>query len=169
MINLNLEKSQIMKKGCSILFLCFILLLSSCSNNRTAEYKEKYFSNKDDFFKIAELVIQHYKSNNLQNEVSIWCSKDETEVFYKNLLSNEPEPVINHAFQQGELDDICNFINGSRYEYISINEKFVELGNSTGSMFMYFCLTNEKPEKFSKHHKMYSFGDGWYFAISITR
>lgn len=158
-----------MKKCYLILFLCLVVFLSSCSSTRTAEYKEQYFSNKDSFIKISELVIKHYESNDLQGRMSIWCSGDETNIFYNNSLSDEPEPTINTPFEQSELDDIYNFIHGSRYECVSINEEFIEFGNSTGSVSMYLCLTDKKPEKISKHHKLYDFGDGWYFSISITR
>lgn len=52
---------------------------------------------------------------------------------------------------------------------MSINEEFIEFGNSTGSRFMYLCLTDEKPEPISKNHRIYDLGDGWYFSRLIDR
>ncbi len=101
--------------------------------------------------------------------MSIWCSEGNTKIFYKSALSNEPEPIINNALEQNELDEIYNFINGSGYEYVSVNKKIVEFGESTGSITMYYCLTDEKPEKLSNNHRLYNFGDGWYFCKSIAR
>ena len=158
-----------MKKCYAILFLCFIIFLSSCSTTRTDEYKEQYFSNKDDFIKISELVIKHYESNDLEGRMSIWCSGEEAKVFYNNPLNDDTNPTINIPFEQSELDDIYNFIHGSRYECVEINEDFVEFGNSTGSVSMYLSLAEKTPEKISKNHKLYDFGEGWFFSISITR
>ncbi len=154
-----------MKKSCLIFVMCFTLFLSACSNKRTEEYKKQYFSEKDTFIKMSEIVIRHYKTNDLEDGFSIWCGDSETNVFY----DTEPNPTINYTLTQNELDDIFNFISKSRYEYVSIDEKFVEFGNSTGSVFMYYCLTEEKPKKLSRNHNLYDFGDGWYFSISITR
>lgn len=158
-----------MKKCYAILFLCFIVFLSSCATTRTNEYKEQYFSNKDDFIKISELVIKHYESNDLECKMSIWCSGEEAKVFYNNPLNDDMNPTINIPFEQSELDDIYNFIHDSRYECVEINEDFVEFGNSTGSVSMYLSLTDKKPEKISKHHKLYDFGEGWYFSYSTAR
>ena len=43
-----------MKKCYLILIVCFWFLLASCFDNRTAEYKEMYFSNKDSYIEIEE-------------------------------------------------------------------------------------------------------------------
>lgn len=158
-----------MKKCCLLLFLCFVVFLSSCSTNRATEYKQQYFSNKDEFIKISKLLIKHYEGNDLKGRMSIWCSGEEANIFYDNTLSDDTAPTMNMPFEQSELDDIYNFIHGSIYECVEINENFIEFGNSTGSVSMYLCLTDKKPEKISKNHKLYDFGEGWYFSISITR
>lgn len=158
-----------MKKCYAILFLCFIVFLSSCSTTRTDEYKEQYFSNKDDFIKISELVIKHYQSNDLEGRMSIWCSGEEAKVFYDEPLNDDIKQTINTPFEQSELDDIYDFIHGSRYECVEINEDFVEFGNSTGSISIYFSRTGEKPERISKNHSMVNMGDGWYCSRSTAR
>lgn len=161
-----------------VIFACVVIIVigfffsatfTSFIDTRTNEYKARYFSDKESFVEISESIIQHYEGNDLQGEVSIWCSENDVKIFYGSSISDEPKPYIKNPFEQSELDEIYNFIHNSRYEYVSINEEFIEFGNSTGSIFVYLCLTDEKPEVISKNNKMYDFGDGWYFSISITR
>ena len=161
-----------------IVFSCIVVVIIgflfssafiSFTDDRTNEYKARYFSNKDSLIIISESITQHYESNDLQGEVSIWCSENDTEIFYGSSIDVEPQQYIKQPFEQSELDEIYNFMHNSRYEYVSINGEFIEFGNSAGSISMYLCLTDEKPEKISKNHKMYDFGEGWYFSISITR
>ncbi|MBE6617143.1 MAG: hypothetical protein E7627_04275 [Ruminococcaceae bacterium] len=146
-----------------VIALCLILYLVSCSGGVRDKYEEEFLKNKDSYAEISEILIRHHKENDLTGEVSVWCSEDGGKVFYDN------EKRIDNPVDQKELNVICEFLSGSRYEYVSINKDFVEFGNSTGSVFVYLSLTNKRPEKVSDHHTMYNFSGGWYCSVSMAR
>ena len=154
---------------CVAILVCISVLIMTDKLETKKEYREQYFSNKDDFIKISELVIKHYESNDLEGRMSIWCSGEEANIFYNNPLNDNMNPTINIPFEQSELDDIYNFIHGSRDECVEINEDFVEFGNSTGSTSIYFSRSGEKPERISKNHSMVNMGDGWFCSRSTAR
>ena len=154
---------------CVAVLVCISVLIMTDKLETKKEYREQYFSNKDDFIKISELVIKHYESNDLEGRMSIWCSGEEAKVFYDEPLNDDIKQTINTPFEQSELDDIYDFIHGSRYECVEINEDFVEFGNSTGSISIYFSRTREKPERISKNHSMVNMGDGWFCSRSTAR
>lgn len=148
----------------------FFFFMLCINDRRSNSYKEQYFSDKESYTRIAEILIQYYEGNKLQDEVSIWCSENDATVFYGDSLDVYDDPIeIKKSFEKSELDEIYNFMDDSRYEYVSINGRFVEFGNSTGSIFMYLCLTDEKPEKISQNHRMFDFGEGWYCSICVAR
>ncbi len=158
-----------MKKCYLILIVCFWFLLASCFDNRTAEYKEMYFSNKDSYIEIEELIVNKYKSNNLNGRISIWCSKENPNVFYDDKLQNESTVNVNDIFSEDELLKIYNFIHGSIHECVIFDGEFIEFGDSTGAKSIYLSLNNKKPKPISSSHKIYDFDDGWYFSTSTAR
>lgn len=96
----------------SIFFMCIVVVIigfffsASYVNDRTNEYKAKYFSDKNDYIKISESIVQHYESNELQGEMTIWCFGGESEVIYGDSKNQESSLDISVPFKQNEVDEI---------------------------------------------------------------
>lgn len=146
-----------------VIAFCLILFLVSCANSVRDRYKEEFLQEKDSYTEISNILIRHYTENNLNGRVAIWCSEDGVEAIY------DSETSIDSPLEQSELDIIYDFISDSRYEYVSIDEDFVEFGNSTGSVSIYLRLASKIPERISSHHTMYNFSGGWYCSVSMAR
>ncbi|MBE6627031.1 MAG: bifunctional ornithine acetyltransferase/N-acetylglutamate synthase [Ruminococcaceae bacterium] len=157
-----------MKKGILIAIICVVIVAAfvfSIYRGELSRYKERYFSNEDAYNEVADMLTSYYNRNGIEGEVSIWISDESgVEIFY-----DESEPDIASPLTEEEIDVILDLLSGTTHEYVSIDENFIELGNSTGYMFIYFSRSGEKPEKISRHHNMLNFGGGWYFSISRAR
>ena len=154
-----------MKKGILIAIICVVIVAAFVFNIYYRElnfWKDRYFSKEDSYNEVAEILTSYYGRNGIEGEVSIWHSDESgVKIFY-----DESEPDIISPFTEEELNVILALFPGTTHEYVSIDEEFIEFGNSTGYMFIYFSRSGEKPERISRHHNMMNFGDGWYFSIS---
>lgn len=154
-----------MKKVLLIVLVCIVIVATLVFNIYYGElnrWKDRYFSKEDSYNKVAEILTSYYGRNGIEGKVSIWPSDEGgMKIFY-----DESEPDIISPFTEEELNVILALFPGTTHAYVSIDEDFIEFGNSTGYMIIYFSRSGEKPERLSRHHKMFNFGDGWYFSIS---
>ncbi|MBQ8164190.1 MAG: hypothetical protein IJZ94_00035 [Clostridia bacterium] len=159
-----------MKKFLLVSIVVMIVALSACNVYDTKEYKNKYFSNSEDFVTIKNILVNHYEDNELQGNLRIWRDEDGAKIYadgFDGLVNNSSFDI---PFSDDDISKINTFLmKSSYYECVSIDKDFVEFGNTTGSKFMYYCRTDKKPEKISDAHEILNFDDGWYFSISITR
>lgn len=158
-----------MKKCILVLTIAIFLILSACSSSDTQYYKQEYFSNKEAFIEIKDILIEYYEHNALQGRLSIWVSEENVSIFADGFDGKVNNSDFAVPFVDDDIQKINDFILSSPYECVEIDENFVEFGTSTGARNMYYCRTEEKPEKLSDNHKLFDFGDGWYFSVCTAR
>ncbi len=157
-----------MKKRFWIAILCCVLAAAAVFgiySDKINRYKERYFSEKDSYAQVADMLVSYYTTAGLHGNISIWAQAGEASVFH---YESESDHITAVSIPQNVLDEICALLSDTGHEYVSIDGDFVEFGNSTGSLFIYFSISGEKPEKISRHHNMLPFGGGWYFSKSMT-
>lgn len=156
-------------------FLCISLIVIRDNVNTKNEYREKYFSDNQKFIEVKDIIIKHYEQNEFETELSYWSGEKSLSIF-KIIKYNDDITIqkvenqeISYPLSNDEILKINQLLANSYFECIDVDTDFVEFGNTTGSITIWYSRNGEKPKPIDKHYSMVNMGDGWYCSRSTAR